>query len=52
MVDITDKDAIVVDEKSVDSDDLDYDIVQSNIDFINARAGSANLNGSLSGVSA
>jgi uncharacterized protein DUF4375 len=36
MVDITDKDAIVVDEKRADSDDSDYDIVQSNIDFINA----------------
>jgi uncharacterized protein DUF4375 len=35
MADITDKDAIVVDKKSVDSDS-DYDIVQSNIDFINA----------------
>jgi hypothetical protein len=35
MPDITDKDAIIVDKESVDSDDSDYDIVQSNIDFIN-----------------
>ncbi len=32
---ITDKDAIVVDKKSVDSNDSDYDIVQLNINFIN-----------------
>lgn len=35
MVGITEKDAIIVDKESVDSDDSDYDIVQSNINFIN-----------------
>jgi hypothetical protein len=34
MVDITDKDAIVVNRESVYSDHSDYDIVQANLDFI------------------
>jgi hypothetical protein len=36
---LTDKDAIVVDESSVASDDSDDDIVRSNIDFINELRG-------------
>jgi hypothetical protein len=35
MVDITNKDAIVIKRESLYSDDPDYDIVQANIDFIN-----------------
>lgn len=35
MVDITDKEAIVINRESVYSDDPDYDIVEANIDFIN-----------------
>jgi hypothetical protein len=36
MVDITDADAIIVDEDSVASGDRDNDIVEANIDFLNA----------------
>lgn len=35
-ISITDKNAIVVDESAVDSDDPDYDVVQANIAFLNA----------------
>jgi hypothetical protein len=39
MAEITDEDAIVVDRQSVDSDDPDNDIVQSNIEFVNSLFG-------------